>query len=341
MISLKRSVSHLDRLETLQKASLDGYRAAVEASGRCAVEMEHGAKEQFRQELLTLAARISSAATADDLRETRITFLGALEDYTGKACRYVRALQEKVSTSSRALAELLEAIRHSQSDDRRLQLGLGQLHSIAQDPEITRLCPELVNAVGTVEESVANLRKQNQLAVATLREEVDSLRGALQSAREAAAKDPVSGVANRNGVLSEIRDRLTARRTFCLIYLWASNFDYLHRRYGSQYRDAVVAEFSRRLRDKVADDGVLARWGEGHFVVLVDRPKPEAVWLTESYVQDVGKPFVVRESNLDREVKILLRTGVVEAAAGSTEQKILKDTDKLLLALESVAAPNL
>jgi diguanylate cyclase (GGDEF)-like protein len=305
------------------------------------VEVDRPATERFRQELQALAERIGGAETADALRETRITFLGALEDYAGKAGRYVKALQEKVSASSRALAELLEAIRQSQSDERRLQLGLGQLHSIAQDPEIMRLCPEIVNAVGTVEESVENLRKQNQLAVAKLREEVDSLKGALESAREAAAKDPVAGVLNRNGALREIRERLAARRSFCLIYLWASNFDYLHRRYGSQYRDAVVAEFAARLRQKVGDEGVVARWGEEHFAVIVDRPKPEAVWLTESYVQDVGKPFVVRESSLDREVKVLLRTGVVEAVAGATEQRVHKDTDKLLLALETVAAPNM
>lgn len=341
MISLKRSISKLDQLEEVQKAAIDGYKTAVEASGRCAVEMDSETTARFRQELGALAKRIASPSGTDELREVRVKFLGAVEDYGSKASRYVAALQQKVTASSRALSELLRAIQQSQSDERRLQLGLGQLHSIAQDPDIVRLCPEIVTAVGTVEESVENLRKQNQLAVVKLHEEVDGLRTALESARETATKDQITGVKNRNGVLSEIRDQLASRSRFCIIFLWGSNLEYMHRRYGSQYRDAIVAEFARRLRDKAENEGVVGRWGEQHFAVIVNRPKPEAIWLTESLGQDLGKPFVVREANLDREVRVLLRTGIVEGIAGATEASILKQTDKLLLALETIDAPNI
>ena len=340
MISLKQSVSELDRLESLQRASMECYRVAVDATGRNAVEIDPATTREFREELRALAGEVGGAGSADELRRSRVTFLAALEDYSGKAGRYVSALREKVSATTRALAQVVESIRRGSEDERRMQLGLGQLHAIAQDPDIARICPELNRAVATVEESFSQIKKHNQLVVTQLRGEIDSLHEALDSAREEAARDPVSGVLNRNGLLSRIREEINRGRLFSLVFVWASNLEYVHRRYGSEVRDQTLARFGRRLVEMAGPDAGVGRWGEDRFAVLVSRPKPEAMWLTESFSQELPGPYAVEQGGRSREIRVRLKTGVIETPPGTAESKLLLGADKLLLALETVEAPS-
>jgi diguanylate cyclase (GGDEF)-like protein len=193
--------------------------------------------------------------------------------------------------------------------------------------------------VETVEESVNHLRKQNQKVVIHLQEEVQSLKSALESARQAATNDPVSGVLNRCAVLERIREELTARRKFSLVFIWVSNLDYLYRRYGGTFRDDVLSAFAARLRDAAGDSTMVGRWGEDRFVVLVSRPKPEAVWLADSFSRDLAGPYFVKNKTWSREITLQTRTGVIEAVPGASMDSVLKAADKLLVALESVNAP--
>lgn len=339
MISLKRSVSEFDRKDALQKQSLECFRSAVETSGRTALEIDADTTLQYRQELAALAQQVKTTASTDELRETRVSFLGALEDYSVKAARYVKSLREKVAATGRTLAELAESLSQSRSDDRRLQLGLGQLHSIAQDPEVVGLCPELAQAVETVEESVEHLRKKNQQAVVQLQEQVQELRTALDTARQQATSDPVCGLLNHAATLNHIRGELAAGRAFSLVLILISNLDYIYRRYGGDPRDEVLAAFAVRLKESVSE-GEVGRWGENQFVVVVSRPKPEAVWLAESFSRDLTGPYFFKEEQRSREVKLQLRTGVTQADTGSTEKSVLKAADQLLIALETVKAPS-
>jgi GGDEF domain-containing protein len=341
MISLTRSVSEHEQMESMQRASLECYEKAVEATGRNAVEIDPETKRQFREEVLALARKVRKADSAEALRETRICFLGAIEDYADKASRYLSSLREKVEATTRALTEVLESVKRGSEDERRLQLGLGQLNSIAQDPEVARLCPELNRAVHAVEESVEQIKKQNQYVVAQLREEIGSLKTALVSAKDAATRDPVSGVLNRIGILDKIREDLAGGRLFSLVFVWASNLEYVHRRYGGAYRDQAVTSLARRLVESAGPQTAIGRWGEDRFAVYVPRPKPEAIWLAENFSRELAGPYVIKSDGWTREIRLQLKTGVIEAPPGTPESKVLLNADKLLLALETVAAPSL
>jgi len=341
MISLRRSVSELDHLQSLQQLSLECYETAVEAAGRNAVEIDPQATKSFREELTGLARKVKRAESAEELRETRASFLGTIEDYGSKASRYLNSLREKVESTTRTLTEVLDSIRRGSQDERRLRLGLGQLNSIAQDPQIARLCPELNRAVHAVEESVEQIKKQNQYVVAQLREEIGSLRTALETAKSAAARDPASGVLNRTGLLAKIREELSQERSFSLIFIWVSNLDYIRRRYGQSYGDRTIASFARRLLEAAGPDAVVGRWGEDRFAVAVRRPKPEAIWLAESFTKELTGPYVIKDEGWTRELRAQLKTGVVDVPAGTPESRLLLGADRLLLALETVPAPDL
>ncbi len=337
MISIRRSVSALERLEGLERAARDGFRSAVTASARYAVEIERKQTRHFQKRLEALARRVSAAAAPEELTRAKAEFVAELADHSEKARQFVEALRKKVAGSAATLSKLADTAQTGMAEDRALQLSLGQLHSIAQDPEVTSLCPELATAVETVEASVERLREQTRVMIARLREEVAALRTALESAREEAMRDPVSGVLNRNAMLKLIRERLAAGETFSVVLIWIGNLEYLHHRYGAACRDDFITQFAARLRDLAGEEAAVGRWGEDRFAVVVSRPKPEAMWLSESLVEKFATPFLIKHNGLPREVTAQMKIGVIEASRGTTETKLLADADKLLLALESIS----
>jgi GGDEF domain-containing protein len=340
MISLTRSLSELDRLESLRKASLECYRSAVESTGRYVVETDENVTLQYRGQLEAILRRVKAAQAPDELRETRVSLQGELQEYAGKATRYVRTLQDKVMSAARALAEIVESVKRGHGDgERRLQTGIEQLSSIARSPQVAKLCPRLEAAVAAVEDGASQLRKQNQLVIAQLRDEVHSLQEALESAKEAAGRDPVSGVLNRAETLSRIRRELEANRAFNLVFVWISNYDYLHHRYGGHCLDELVAGFCERLREVAGPETPVGRWADDQFVALIERPKPEAMWIAESFGEQLAGPYVLRGQDWKRETSLRLMTGVVESPSGNTEAKLMLGADKLLIGLETIASP--
>jgi GGDEF domain-containing protein len=336
MISLKQSLSELDRLDSMQRTAMECYHSAIEAASRNAVETEESWIRSLRDGLEELARRVARASSAEELRETRVALQGELQEYSAKGSRYVRALRDKLSETSRSLSEVAQALaRGVGGDGPKLEEQLGRAAALARLPEVTRVCPELELAVAGLEDGVARLRRETRLALAQLHEEIQVLRSALDSARQAAVRDPISGLLNRAEALATIRDRLGRGVTFSLLFLWLANLEYVRRRYGSCPSDEVVAQFSKRLLDCLPQGTQAGRWQDDRFVVIVERPKPEAIWLFDGLAKPLGEPFVVKDGSLKREVTLQLRCGVTEASPPATEAGLLRSVDKLLLALET------
>lgn len=340
MISLRQSISELDRLESLQQVALECYEAAIRAERQHAVEIDAEQTRRYRAEMEALARRVKAVRGAAELRETRLLFQSELQEYSGKTTRYLCTLRDKLTAATRSLQGIVEAMSHGEGDDRHLQLEIGRLSSLVQTPEVVRVCPELEVVASAVEESVSCLRKQTQLAMGQLRSEVHGLREALDDARRAASQDPISGVLNRAETLSQIRRRIKQKQDFSLVFVWISSLDYIRRRYGGHCRDEVIAEFSKSLASAAGSEAAAGRWGEDRFVVLIGRPKPEAIWMAETLEQQLKGPYVVKEPEFIREITVRLKTGVVECSPGTTEACLMKAVDKLSIALETVVPPS-
>jgi GGDEF domain-containing protein len=337
MISLRQTLSDWDRIESLQKVAMDCYGAAIEATARNVVDFERELARLHREQLDELARQVRRAVAADDLKETRIALEGELQDYSGKAGRYLLALQEKLNATTQSLGAVIETIRTADPANRDLETGLQRLAALVHCPEVSRACPELQVLVAGVEDNLRRLLEQNRLAVAQLRAEVDTLRGALSAARQAARRDPISGVLNRAKTLSTLREWINGRRTFSLLFFEIGNLDYARRRYGSRTLDDIVAVFSRRLTSALeAQSAVAGRWGDDSFVVLLERSKPEALWLSENLSPRLAGPYVFRDEGFTRDLTLQIKTGVLEAKAPASEKQVLRDADRLLAALQTL-----
>ena len=100
---------------------------------------------------------------------------------------------------------------------------------------------------------------------------------ALRDAREAACRDPLTGVLNRRG-LTERFDALVQARSDAVpvaaILIDIDHFKRLNDTFGHDYGDAVLAQFAGLIARNVRLVDITARWGGEEFVVVcadVDR----------------------------------------------------------------------
>jgi len=338
MISLKKSLSDLDRLESMQRAASECYRAAVQTAGEHVVETEKSATRLFREELENLASRVKAAATASELNETRIAFEQSLEQYARQGSRYLRTLEQQVTSTRRALSDVVDSLAQTGGDEQeRIESGLSRLEEIAGQPGVRRVCPEMSVLVASIEDGVGKLCKKNQLVVAQLRDELHSLQVTLDKAQHTARRDDRAGVTSRIELLGRIRRMLAVRKSFCLVLLSVSNAAYLRSTYPGQQLDDAYDDFSRQLTDFVEPHVVCGQWNQSVYAVLVEKQKPEAMELGVRLADRLAGPYFPREAADGRVINLRLTSGVIEANGRDTEGRLLVRIERLVEALEDTA----
>lgn len=92
----------------------------------------------------------------------------------------------------------------------------------------------------------------------------------------AASTDPLTGVANRNGLAHAAEQLLKAPHKSALLLIDLNRFKAINDDYGHEAGDLALVETARRLELHLRGSDVIARTGGDEFViVLADRPDPE------------------------------------------------------------------
>ena len=130
--------------------------------------------------------------------------------------------------------------------------------------------------------------------------------------------DPVTGLVNRDHLLSAIGEWLVAARSVCLVHLDLDGFKAVNDRFGHELGDGVLREVAVRLQNLVSADPqvrgtgpqpapVLARIGGDEFVIaLAGLPLPRVLELAEQMLGALDSPFRVR----DRPVRLGAGIGI-------------------------------
>lgn len=339
MISLKKSLSDLDRLAMIQKVASECYRAAVASASEHVVETDKSLTRLFREELESLSRRVKAAETADELSETRISFAQHLEQYARQGSRYLRSLKEQVTATRRALADVVDSLAQGEDNEQfRIETDLTRLEEIANRPAVRDVCPEMSVVVASIGDGVSKLKKKNQLVVAQLQDELHSLQTTLDKAQQNARRDERPGLMNRMDLIGQIRRSIVARKTFSLILVSVGNAPYLAGVHGGEAMDSVLDEFAQRLPDVVGPKAIRGHWNRFSFLTILDRPKPEAVELADRLATRLAGPYFPSGSAGGRAITLRLTTGVVEAGPGDSEGRLLAAIEQLLAALEATPA---
>ncbi|MFG1955412.1 GGDEF domain-containing protein [Micromonospora sp. NPDC048830] len=153
---------------------------------------------------------------------------------------------------------------------------------------------------------------------------VRGLRGRLAEARRRAATDPLTGLANRNGlsrVLAEMADE-----SYDLVLVDLDKFKQVNDTYGHAAGDRLLVEVAARISTIVADiDGaVVARLGGDELVLACPSPAPLAQILGAEVITALAEPIEVADGVA---VPVRASVGAVHVTAGEDSSRAMAAAD--------------
>jgi diguanylate cyclase (GGDEF)-like protein len=101
----------------------------------------------------------------------------------------------------------------------------------------------------------------------------DILNEELSSSEYEASYDSLTGVANRKTYLENMREVMSKKRPFALIFIDLNKFKVINDTHGHHVGDEVLIEVSKRLQYAIGDNDFLSRLGGDEFVIVTHREK--------------------------------------------------------------------
>jgi diguanylate cyclase (GGDEF)-like protein len=185
-----------------------------------------------------------------------------------------------------------------------------------------------VDALGLAAASVEGLAlvARQYLALVDVKRYTLQLRQREAHFRELAHTDPLTGLANRRGLLRALREQSESGRPRVLIGLDLDGFKTVNDMRGHDVGDTVLAEVGERLRRNLLTGDVAARLGGDEFAVLMRATPDEAMLAAKRLLAVLGQPYDVADGSVFLSASI----GVAEAPAPGDTGQLMRDADLAL-----------
>jgi diguanylate cyclase (GGDEF)-like protein len=143
-------------------------------------------------------------------------------------------------------------------------------------------------------------------------------------AQHQATHDALTGILNRDGVLAELRERLTATDQ-TLLYLDLDGFKAVNDTWGHDAGDRLLQHVVRRLLGLLRPGDALGRLGGDEFLLLTDCPADDVPALADRLLQGLTPP--VHLSQRIPQVRISASIGAATAPRGTSPEEALTHAD--------------
>jgi diguanylate cyclase (GGDEF)-like protein len=179
-------------------------------------------------------------------------------------------------------------------------------------------------AAGSLEGIVLVARQY--LALADVKRYAMELREREDFYRELAHTDPLTGLANRRGLVRALREAAPGGRPRVLIGLDLDGFKNVNDLRGHDVGDAVLSEVGERLRANLREGDVAARLGGDEFAVLMWATQEEATAAARRLLTVLCKPYDLPGGT----VYVSASVGVAGSPAPGDTGELMRDADLAL-----------
>ena len=164
------------------------------------------------------------------------------------------------------------------------------------------------------------------LALADVKSYTLRLRHRESHFRELAHTDPLTGLANRRGLVRALREPVARERPRVLIGLDLDGFKNVNDMRGHDVGDAVLVEVGERLRANLRDGDVAARLGGDEFAVLMGATPEEAMVAGKRLLAVLGEPYETEDGS----VFLSASVGIAGSPAPGDTGELMRDADLAL-----------
>jgi len=330
LISLRKTVTELDRLEELHRSAVNCFSAALRSSGQHAVELEACEAAHFRAQLEALREQLQADATARQLESVQSGFESELKQYWEKTRAQIQRLRKDVQAAAAAVEAFAGSVSESEVLlEHGLKRELQQLNKTAASEDIQEIRGAIREATATIGTSVDQMRTSNQLAIAQLKDEIRLLHQEVQAARRAKA-DPTPPAAKGDRSIDEL---IRQNTSFSVLLVVVRNFDGLRSCYSASVIASAIRDFQMRFDNILPPQSIVRRWNENQFAAILKTPPASAMKMSSEVIQKLSGPFVQNEQGAAHSVVFTPNAGVIEFRPGSDPEKFQTKLKQLAEAL--------
>lgn len=295
-----------------------------------------------RSSLEEALAIVRSAGLKNELlaiHEMLARTLRELGDWRGAYDSLQRALELNVALGKEVLDKRLAEMQvRYESEKKQKEIEILKRNQAIQDLRLRRqrLLRDLLLAILlltamllAVTVSRVRLKARANRLLARANGELSAARDRLD---ELSRTDPLTGLANRRGILDRLAEEaVRARRhlrPFALLMADVDHFKSFNDRYGHTGGDAVLRGIADVIRGSLRQQDLAARWGgEELLVLLPETDEPGGVNVAEKIRQRVAAAPVLHQG---QELRVTLTLGVSHCPPGSEPETALQRADSAL-----------
>jgi GGDEF domain-containing protein len=345
LISQRKTVTELDRLEELRRAAVNCYSEALRSSERHVVELEASEAAHFRSQLQALRDQLRADADARQLESVQSSFEKELKDYWEKTRAQIQRLRKDVEAASAAMESFAGSVSESEILlEHGVKRELQHLSKSAAGNDIQEIRGAIHTATAKISAGVDQMRTSNQLAIAQLKDEIRLLHQEVQASRSAKAvpAQPVpaqpapaqSGGRVDNRVVDGRIDELIRQNTpFSVLLVVVRNFEGLRNCYSANVLANAIGAFQVRFENILPAPALVGRWGQNQFAAILGTPPANAMEMSSEVVRKLSGPFIEQEQGAAHSIVFGPRAGVIEFRPGSDPVKFQAKLKQLADAL--------
>lgn len=316
-------------LEELLQSTLESYRAAMAAMGDAGVKACPQAGDEMRQKLLQLNQHLIADAAV--VMQTEKNVEEELRSWGDRAARFY---DEQSNELKQVLMIVAQATQQMGERDQRYGKQFRELterlQATARLNDLTAMRQSLGRSLEELEVCVANMARDGQDSVTSLRAQVSSYEARLEEVERTASEDPLTGLANRRRIERQMDLRVKERRPFSVIYVDLNGFKKINDGLGHIAGDDLLKQFAHELRNAFRPKDLVGRWGGDEFVALVDGELSEARSRSETIEKWVNGDYTLGTSKESRKVHVSAAAGFATWRPGETVVQLLRRADNAM-----------
>jgi GGDEF domain-containing protein len=337
VISIRKTVDTLERLEELCSFTKSGYLMAIRSAADYAVELDQSQAEKFRANLHSLADLLDDAGEPDELDHVKVSFRGELREYRDKSVELLARMRSDLNAAASAMQSLSDTVA-SNGDDHQKQLksDLRKLTATADMNDLGVLRPAIHEIASSISRSLDQMHQANQLALALLHDEIRALHREMDHERKLLQTDRASGAWNRDRIEKRLELLLEHDEPFSVIILRIANWKQLQKSCAQKTVESTLKAMIKRIFGILGTAVMVGRWSEAEFAVILESDSATAMAMAAEMSRQLSTRYSIQADDATQHVSLNVSSGIADQPPRGDAQKFRDRLEMLAAGLVHV-----
>lgn len=316
MISLRKSVTELDRLEELHRKALQCYSGALRSTEQNAIELDAAEAAHFRAQLQALRDQLKADGPPNELEAVQTSFEAELKEYHDKASGQIQHLRQEVQAAAAAVESFAGSITESDENlESGIQRELNSLNKTAASNDIEAIRGAIHASTAKIAADMKEMRSSNQLAIAQLKDEIRLLHQQVQSGRRPQTPDPSEE--SHEQMSGRMQEFIRKKTPFSVLLVVIRNLEGLQNCYAADTIEGAVRGFQSRFENILPSTAIVGRWAKNQFAAILSTAPSNAMEMSREVVRKLTEPVIIPqngepEKGVSHSIAFHSQAGVIE-----------------------------